>query len=70
MEPAGDMERHEKVVSMSEEQYHDLVSRELVQDPPRVAAMGTAANMNYLSHRRAEFHDLRVDAFVNCGRRG
>jgi len=67
MEPAGDMERHDKIVALSEEQYHDLVSRELGLNPAQVAVMGTAANMNYLSHRHIEFRDLRVDAFVTAG---
>lgn len=70
MEPAGDMVRHDKVVSLTEEQYHDLVSRELGLDSTQVAAMGTAANMHYLGHRHLEFRDLRVDAFVTAGVEG
>lgn len=70
MEPAGDNVRHDKVVSLSEEEYHGVVSGELGLDPAKVAAMGTAANMHYLGHRRLEFRDLRVDAFVTAGVEG
>lgn len=70
MEPAGDIERHDKIVALSEEEYHDLISRELGLDPAMVAAMGTAANMNYLGHRHLEFRDLAVDAFVTAGVEG
>jgi adenosylcobinamide amidohydrolase len=70
MEPAGDMERHDKITSMSEQEYHTLVAKELGLDPARMAMMGTAANMNYMAHKRVEFLDLRVDAFVTAGVEG
>jgi adenosylcobinamide amidohydrolase len=70
MEPAGDMERHDRLTSMTEAQYHDEVAKELGFDPSQMAMMGTAANMNYLAHAHAEFLDLRVDAFVTAGVEG
>lgn len=70
MEPAADNDRHDKIVSLTEEQYHDLVSEELGLPPAEVAAMGTAANMHYIGHRHLEFRDLMVDAFVTAGVEG
>lgn len=70
MEPAGDMERHDKVVSMTEEEYHSTTARELGLDPAVTATMGTAANMNYLARKHLEFRDLAVDVFVTAGVEG
>lgn len=70
MEPAGDMERHDKIVSMSEEEYQRSTARELGLDPEVTAVMGTAANMNYLGRKHMEFRDLTVDVFVTAGVEG
>jgi adenosylcobinamide amidohydrolase len=70
MEAAGDMDRHDKLTSMSEEQYHNEVARELGVPPQAMAMMGTAANINYAAHKRLEFRDLRVDVFVTAGVEG
>ncbi|MBZ2183643.1 MAG: adenosylcobinamide amidohydrolase [Bryobacter sp.] len=70
MEARMHMERHNLIARMSEEEYHDLVARELNLDPARTAIMGTAANMNYLGRRSFEFRGLRVDAFVTAGVEG
>jgi adenosylcobinamide amidohydrolase len=67
MEPAGDIERHDKLTSMTERQYHVMVATKLGVEPMEMALMGTAANMNYMAHKLAEFLDLRVDAFVTAG---
>lgn len=70
MEARMHMERHNLIARMSEEEYHDLVAKELKLDPAKTAIMGTAANMNYLGRRTLEFRGLRVDAFVTAGVEG
>jgi adenosylcobinamide amidohydrolase len=70
MEARMHMERHNLIARMSEEEYHDLVAKDLKLDPNRSAIMGTAANMNYLGRRTFEFRGLRVDAFVTAGVEG
>lgn len=70
MEPVGDMERHDKLTNMTEQQYHDQVAKELGFEPMEMALMGTAADMNYTAHKRVEFLDLRIDAFVTAGVEG
>jgi adenosylcobinamide amidohydrolase len=70
MEPAGDVERHDKLTSMTEQQYHDQVAKDVGVEPMEMASMGTAANMNYMAHKRADFLDLRIDAFVTAGVEG
>lgn len=70
MEARMHMERHNLIARMSEEEYHDLVAKELKLDPAKAAIMGTAANMNYLGRRTFEFRGLRVDAFVTAGVEG
>lgn len=70
MEARMHMERHNLIAKMSEEEYHDLVARDLKLDPARTAIMGTAANMNYLGRRSFTFRDFRVDAFVTAGVEG
>jgi adenosylcobinamide amidohydrolase len=70
MEPAADMERHDKIVSMSDQDYHSEVAKELRLDPTKMAMMGTAANINYMAHKHLEFRDLKVDAFVTAGVEG
>jgi adenosylcobinamide amidohydrolase len=70
MEPAGDIERHDKIVGMSDQDYLAEIGKELQIDPMKTAMMGTAANINYLSHKRMEYRDLRVDVFVTAGVEG
>lgn len=70
MEAKMHMERHNLIASMSEEEYHDMVAKDLKLDPSKTAIMGTAANMNYLGRRSFEFKGLRVDAFVTAGVEG
>lgn len=70
MEAAGDKQRHDHIVGMSEANYHEEVARELGIDPGKMAMMGTAANLNYLAHVQREFRDLRVEVFVTAGVEG
>jgi adenosylcobinamide amidohydrolase len=67
MEPAADMERHDKITHMSDEEYHKEVAKELGLDPALMAMMGTAANINYMARKHLEFRELKVDAFVTAG---
>ena len=64
------MERHNLIAKMSEEEYHDLITKDLGLNPMTTAMMGTAANMNYLGRKTQEFRGLRVDAFVTAGVEG
>lgn len=69
-EARGHMDRHDLIARMPEEQYHELVAKELGLNPAEMALMGTAANMNYLGRRTAEFQGVTVDAFVTAGVEG
>ena len=66
-EGQGHQERGEWINGMGLDAYHHTVCREIGVDPCHTALMGTAANMAYAVHRRAEFEDLRVDAFTTAG---
>jgi len=70
MEARMHMERHNLIAKMSEEEYHDLITKDLGLNPMTTAMMGTAANMNYLGCKTQEFRGLRVDAFVTAGVEG
>ena len=70
MEAKMHMERHNLIAKMSEEEYHDLITKDLGLNPMTTAMMGTAANMNYLGRKTQEFRGLRVDAFVTAGVEG
>lgn len=69
-EARGHMDRHDLIAKTPEEEYHDMVCKEIGLDPVHVAMMGTAANMNYLGRRTAEFKEFVVDAFVTAGVEG
>jgi hypothetical protein len=45
MEPAGDIERHDKIISPSDQDYLAEIGRELQIDATKIAMMGTAANI-------------------------
>ena len=65
-EARGDVARQELIHRLGLVGYHDQVCSEMGVDPEYVAVMGTAANMACAAHRRAEFEDIRADAFVTA----
>ena len=70
MEASNDQARFEKILSLTDEQYHQEVANELSVPAEAMALMGTAANMNHIAHVRKSFRALTVDAFVTAGVKG
>ena len=66
-EACGDDSRQESIVRLGAIAYHRQVCAQADVDPERTALMGTAANMAYAVHRRAEFGELRAHAVVTAG---
>jgi adenosylcobinamide amidohydrolase len=66
-EPSIHQERHDYMVGMGLEAYHDVVCAELALDPETVAIMGTAANMNNVSIVRKSHGELAATAVVTAG---
>jgi adenosylcobinamide amidohydrolase len=63
-------ERHNVIVNLGPDGYHDSVCAELSLSPETTAVMGTAANMIYAAHESLAFNDLRVDVIVTAGVEG
>jgi adenosylcobinamide amidohydrolase len=66
-EPSNHQERHDYMVGMGLEAYHDVVCAELGLDPDIVAMMGTAANMNNVAVVRKTHDGLAATAVVTAG---
>ncbi len=66
-EANGDTTRSTHISDIGLLAYHREVCAEMGVAPDRTAVMGTAANMAYACHRRAEFGDLCADAIVTAG---
>lgn len=66
-EPSKHQERHDYMVGMGLEAYHDVVCAELGLDPTAVALMGTAANMNNVAIVRKNYEQLAATAVVTAG---
>lgn len=67
VEPAKHASRSKRIVALGRDGFHAETARELGFDPREVAIIGTAASMNHVAWRHAEFRGLRVDAFVTGG---
>lgn len=70
MEPEDHRERYTEILSLNNEDYHQLVADELELDATRLAIMGTAVNINNTVHMSNSFQDITVDAFVTAGAKG
>jgi adenosylcobinamide amidohydrolase len=66
-EPSLHQERHDYMVGMGLDAYHDVVCAELDFAPETVAIMGTAANMNNVAIVRKEYEGLEATAVVTAG---
>lgn len=69
-EGSGHHERASLLLKLGQEQYHDLVCRELELPPDCVATMGTAANMNYATVVQRGDDEHSVTAIVTAGVQG
>ena len=66
-EARDDNSRQEHISELGLAAYHREVCQEMGVPPELTAVMGTAANMAYACHRRADFEGLRADAIVTAG---
>ena len=70
VEGNGHDRRFEEILSLSNQAYHQQVADALKLESEKIAIMGTAANINNLSHVQKHFRDITVDAFVTAGVKG
>jgi len=70
VEANGHDSQFNKILSQTQQQYHDELAATLNIDATLMASMGTAANINNLVHTQKRFRDITVDAFVTAGVKG
>ena len=64
---SNDASQLARVLSMTQQEYHNQIAKELDLPPENLVLMGTAANINHVAQVQRCFKDLCVDVFVTAG---